>query len=72
MAHAKVAEVALIAGVAGALISAVLPSPPTIVKFKPWKDDDPAVRFIFWLSLGTAAALGIFLFVGMREGAFRE
>src|SRR6266571_7577135 len=72
MAHAKVAEVALLAGVVGALISAALPSPTTIVKFKPWKDPDAAVRFTFWLSLGTAGALAIFLFVGMREGAFRE
>src|SRR5260370_21914063 len=70
MAHAKVAEVALIAGVVGALISAALPSPTTIVKFKPWKDPDAAVRFTFWLSLGTAGGLGVFFFLGMRERGF--
>ena len=72
MAHAKIAEVALVAGVAGALISAALPSPITLVKFKPWRDPDKAVQFTFWVSIGTAVALGLFLFFGMREGAFKE
>lgn len=72
MAHARVAEVALAAGVAGAFISAALPSPTTIVKFKPWKDPDKAVQFTFWISIGTATALALFLILGMREGAFRR
>ncbi len=66
--HKVLAETALVAGATGALVSSLLPSPTTIAKFKPWKDEDPIVRIVFWLSIGTAIALAIFLFGPAFEG----
>lgn len=68
MANGRVVKVGAIAGLTAAFVSALLPSPTTIAKFKPWSDSDKTVRTVFWVSIGVGVALAVVLFAPLLKG----